>query len=286
MTGEALTIVSSKEIYFKGFMVKMTSQIGCATTGDYPSEETENAVEKYHTEQLDLCKGLLLPAYKHFIEGDHPFIRFRKTLDSEKVLEENDIGYVPQDMVYSTPRSDPIYIRGYEVYLFMKEGVDDILRNKVCYDFMLSQAFVLGTEIFSPYTDKQSEDFFQQGLLQHVSGTFPSILWRFEFFLGYAITHPDELEALATMEISDDQDPRIIQQERTRRLRARALKRVFASNPYGQELIDEAKELGTGNSELQYLLLMSSDINAKEVLEILERIDNLGLRDFLRPLEG
>jgi hypothetical protein len=92
------------------------------------------------------------------------------------------------------------------------------------------------------------------------------------------------MKELASRPGSEDATGQTDQAERTMSFRAKALTKVLERQPYGKELLDEAMTLFNINSELQFLLLMSSDVNAKEIPDILDRFDNPGLRDLLRPL--
>jgi len=155
-----LTIVSSKKRYFKGFMVTMTTQVGCATTGDYPSEETEREVDKYHTGHLDRGEAMLVEAYRHLVEGRHPFTRFRRHLDTELAPKGDDQGLTLSRDPDRASKSDPIYLQRYLIELFMKDGTPEAVRNKVAYDFLLSQTYLEGTDLFEHCPVFTAADFF------------------------------------------------------------------------------------------------------------------------------
>jgi hypothetical protein len=62
------------------------------------------------------------------------------------------------------------------------------------------------------------------------------------------------------------------------------LLRVLDGKPYGQDIIDQAKDHLDNESDLQFLLLLSSEANKEDVPKLLDKFKNRGLADLYMPL--
>jgi hypothetical protein len=267
-----LTIVQSSERYFKGFKVSITTQVGCATTHDYPTQETHQNVQRHQKQVLSKADTLAVGAFDHFVHGQHEFKRFLKFLNSDLDLKPKPpFDFLTQEDIGTLQWTDQIYIQGLEVHLYLKPDVPKIVQTKLCYDFLLSQTSRKGSDFFAPYVDDTSKNFFENELWTTVTGYFSNFQWRLEHILGYAFNHPQELSALASTDHKElpnygyDWNRR----EKIKHFHARAIEKVLQGKPYGKELVDEAKALGNNNFELFFLMMMASDVQAPELKPIL-----------------
>jgi hypothetical protein len=267
-----LTIVQSTERYFKGFKVSMTTQVGCATTHDYPSQQTQTATKQYHERELAKVEALVVPAFQHFVSGHHPFRRFLKYLDSERNVQPNpDYGFLTQEDIKDLQWTDQIYLPNLEVNLYIKPNLSLPLKTKLCYDFLLSQTTRKGSDIFKPYVDETSKNFFDNELSSAVTGYFSNFQWRLENILGYIMNHPEALAAAASTKHVDKPDYGFDwnNMQRIKFFRARAIQRLLNGETYGKELVEEAKALGNNEFELFFLIIMASEVQAPELKGIL-----------------
>jgi hypothetical protein len=76
-----VTIVNTQTKYFDGFRISSTWQIGCATTHDYPTQETTDNAQRAQDKLIQETEDEIVKSYKHYLHGDHPFKRFAKALD-------------------------------------------------------------------------------------------------------------------------------------------------------------------------------------------------------------
>jgi len=139
--------------------------------------------------------------------------------------------------------------------------------------------------LFTAYNNDTAENMFDNLSSGIVAGYFGTFQWRFEYYLGYIASHRDKVEELAnspfTPQPSYGYDWN--NKQRTKRFRAKAVLKILKKLPYGKELIAEAVEFGNNSMELQYLALMSSDIQAPEFLDILKPM-NAELGDYYKDL--
>jgi hypothetical protein len=271
-----LTIVQSSARHFRGFMVTMTTQVGCATTHDYPTQATTNAVEKHHDQTLSKVDELVTPAFRHFVSGQHPFRRFVDMLDSErKVKKDPNFDYVPESEMATLHRTDYVYLQGMEIQLYLKKEASQAMKSKLCFDFLLSQTTRKESGLFKPYTDETSKNFFESDLEAHIGGQPSTFQWRFEYILGYIINNPEALDALANSKHVEKPDWGYDwnRKQKLRHFRARAMSKVLGGQPYGKDLIEEAKRDGDRHFELYFLLVMASDAQAAELKEIINLFD-------------
>ena len=271
-----MTIVQKAERYFKGFKVSMTTQVGCATTHDYPSEETQKRTKEYHDRELAKVEALIVPAFQHFVSGQHSFKRFLKYLDSERNVQPNpDFGFLTQEDIGDQQWTDPIYLQNLEIHLYIKPSLSWPLKTKLCYDFLLSQTTRKGSDIFKPYVDETSKNFFDSDFSSTVTGYFSNFQWRLEYILGHIMNHHEALAAAASSKHVDMPDYGYDwnNRERIKFFRARAIQKLLNGEPYGKELVDEAKALGNNDFEMFFLIIMASEVQAPELKGILSRFN-------------
>jgi len=267
-----LTIVQSSERYFKGFKVSITTQVGCATTHDYPTQERTEATQRHQDLVLSKADKLAVGAFEHFVKGQHPFTRFLGYLNSDLYLKPKPpFDFLTQDVVGTLEWTDQIYLQQLEIHLYLKPNVPAIVRTKLCYDFLLSQTSRKGSDIFTPYVDETAKNFFENELWTTVTGYFSSFQWRLEYFLGYAFNFPQELAALASTNHIEKPDYGYDwnNRQKIKHFHARAIEKVLQGKPYGKELVEEARALGNNNFELFFLIMMASDVQAPELKPIL-----------------
>src|SRR5687767_8125796 len=115
----SMTIVETTTRTYPGFRVRLTYQIGCATTGDYPSEETVKAAQADQARVLNAVEPTLKRAFEFFAKGDHPFTRFRKYQVAEPSGQESAEGYW----------------QNLQITLLVRPDTPDIVRRKLAFDF-------------------------------------------------------------------------------------------------------------------------------------------------------
>ena len=109
--------------------------------------------------------------------------------------------------------------------------------------------------------------------------------------MGYIANHKDKIEEIADGPLVPQKsyDYYLDLKEKTKRCRAKAIVRILKRQPYGKDLITEATALDNNSQDLQYLALMSSDIQAPELPDILKAMyGTLGeyFKDLLSPTTG
>jgi hypothetical protein len=281
-----MTIVQKSEEWYKGFMVTMTTQVGCATTHDYPSNETVTAVEKNHKEHLSKTQLVVTPAFEHFVNGDHPFTCYLSYLQPDlEIKQDPKFHYIPEDVRRSIELTDPIHFQQYEIFLFLKPKTPRLIAVKIGLDFLLSQLFNDKSRLLTAYDNDTAMSMFDDLSSGIVAGYFGTFQWRFEYYLGYIAKHKDKVEELASSLFTPQQSYGYDwnNKQRIKRFRAKAILKILKEQPYGKELIAEAVEFGNNSQELQYLALMSSDIQAPELPDILKPM-SAGLGDYYKDL--
>jgi hypothetical protein len=281
-----MTIVQTSEEWHKGFRVTMTTQVGCATTHDYPSDQTVKAVNKYHKEHLSMTQLVVTPAFEHFVSGNHPFTRYLLYLQPDlEIKEDPQFHYIPDNVRASIEQTDPIHFQEYEIFLFLKPKTPRLIAVKLGLDFLLSQLFNDKSSLLTAYENDTAMSMFDDLSSGIVAGYFGTFQWRFEYYLGYTTSHKDKVEELANSPFTPQQSYGYDwnNKQRIKRFRAKALLKIMKKLPYGKELIAEATELGNNSQELQYLALMSSDIQAPELPDILKPMAT-GLGDYYKDL--
>lgn len=268
-----MTIVQSTTRYFKGFQVTMTTQVGCATTHDYPSEETTRSCKEYHKRELAKVEALVVPAFEHYVHGDHPFRRFLKYLQSDRELKQENGWVMEKEGTWWM--TDQVCLQNLEVHLYVKPDVPGHVKTKICYDFMLAQTTRKDSDLWKPYVDETSKNFFESDLGASVAGYFGQFQWRMEFIIGYIMNHRDELAKIASSQHVEKPDWGYDwnNKQRLRHFRARAIERILDGKPYGKELIEEAKTMPNYQFELFFLLVMASEAQAPELNDILALYD-------------
>lgn len=118
-----MTIGSQENLTRPGYRIRHFVQLGCASTGDEPSEEATASARTYQDRRLKELDGPVGAAVDFFRRGAHPFTRFR--------------GFLAD----SGAESDVAGWREASVSLFVKPETPDIVRRKLAVEFILAQAF-------------------------------------------------------------------------------------------------------------------------------------------------
>lgn len=250
----SMTIVETTTRTYPGFRVRLTYQIGCATTDDDPSEETVKAAQADQARVLNGAEPTLKRAFEFFAKGDHPFTRLRKYQVSE-----------PSDQ-----ESAECYWQNIQVTLFVRRDTPDIIRRKLAFDFMLALAFdpeFQRTTPFSYPTDPKAQ-------LSELTARHDWVTR----FVAHACRHPETVRGWdatpidpATMGSQHGYD------EAHRRIKARALQRILDRKPYGSEMLTDAAKLSRTEG-VRDLMMLSSDAQAAELKAVLDLLPD-GYRD-------
>jgi hypothetical protein len=238
----AMTIVQTTTRTYPGFRARLTYQIGCATTGDYPSEETTRAAEEDQERRFKEIEPTLKRAFEFFARGDHPFTRFRKHL-AETGTE-----------------SEVLYWMDLQLTLFVRPDTPEILRKKLAFDFVLSLAFDPGLRRTTPFAYPTE-----------TKNNLHEIVGRYDWvsrLLAHACRHPEKFREWAAGPIGPTTD-QYKYDEAHRLIKVKALQRVLERKPYGGEVFADAATLSRTES-VRDLLLLSSDAQAPELKAVLD----------------
>jgi len=251
LLGAPMTIVHTTSRNHPGFRVRLTYQIGCATTGDIPSEETTRAAQADQARRLDDLEPLLKRAFEFFARGDHPFTRFRKFLVDG-----------PSDQ-----ETAEVFWQDAHVSLFVRPDTPDIVRKKLAFDFVLSLAFdpeLKRTTPFAARTDPKAR--------------LADVVVRHDWvsrFVAHACRRPEELRTWAAAPIdASTMTSQHAYDESHRLIKAKALQRVLDRKPYGADVLAAATALSRTES-VRDLLMFSSDVQSAELKGVLDLLSGI-----------
>lgn len=240
-----MTIVETTTRSYPGFRARLTYQIGCATTEDYPSEETVRAAKEDQARVLNAVEPTLKRAFEFFIKGDHPFTRLRKYHVVESTGAE----------------SMECSWQNLQITLFVRPDTPDIVRRKLPIDFILALAFDPELKRTTPFAyPSEPKDRLQDVAVRQDWVTR---------LLAHACRHPEALRKWAETPI----DPATMgtqygYDEAHRLIKAKALQRVLDRNPYGDEILADAGKLSKTES-VRDLLMLSSDAQSADLKSVL-----------------
>jgi hypothetical protein len=241
----SMTIVETTTRTYPGFRARLTYQIGCATTGDYPSEETVKAAQADQARRLNEMEPACKRAFEFFSKGDHPFTRFRRFLTDEK----------------SGVEAGTIFWQDAQLSLFVRSETPEVVRLKLTFDFVLSLPFDPELKRTTPFARPPDP----KARLYDVT-TFHDWVSK---LVAHACRQPEALRGWAATPIDGKQMGNQYGYDEAHRLiKAKALQRVLDRKPYGDDLLTEARWLDK-NSAARELVLLSSDVQSAELKTVL-----------------
>ncbi len=240
------SIVVDKTENFKGFTASVSIQVGCVTTGDYPTEEVEtealNTINMlFATQTADLKK-----AYQHYLKGKHPFSQYRQYLDNSDNKKALTMKY--------------FYFLGFVLNLHIKEHFPHIIQKKIRYNFILSQAFKGGVIKANTKYSKAALQFYDHN-------------YNLEKLLRTVIANMDKVQSIADTKFPDriniNNRNQLIQLSDA--LKAKIVLAVLNKKPYGQSFFDLLARLPEVYyfQVLDFAVLMMSDNNKEDKAIIL-----------------
>lgn len=249
-----MTIVETTTRSYPGFRARLTYQIGCATTDDYPSEETVKAAREDQARVLNAVEPTLKRAFEFFNKGDHPFTRLRK-----------------YHVVESTgPESIECYWQDIQITLFVRPDTPDIVRRKLPIDFILALSFDPELKRTTPFAYPPEP----KDRLQDIAVRYDWVTR----LVAHACRHPEALRKWAETPIEPaTMGNQYGYDEAHRLIKAKALQRVLDRKPYGDDLFADAGKLSKTES-VRDLLMLSSDVQSAELKRVLDLLPD-GYRD-------
>jgi hypothetical protein len=246
-----VTIVTDSTRNLPGLSIRLCYQVGCATTHDYPSEKTVTSAQADQARRLTELTADIERAYRFFTQGDHPC--------------RSRLSWLSPD---GEGRSEPFYWQDAEIRLFLRPDAPEILHTKLIYDLAVSLAFEPDLRTRAPFALPRRE----AGLTDFVASYYwlPSMV-------GLACREPAEFRRLS--ELPTDR----ASHQGDMRFRLKVLQRVLDRAPYGDAILADLALLDPRES-LRYAILLSSDLQAPELADLVARSKVVGFEDYFEPL--